>query len=68
MEKAVSLDVGLRDDILGVSLLNGLGVREGLSLLNLVARLDLIEALSDLGDDRFGLSAGSSITIIIRVR
>ena len=64
LENVVSLDVGLSDDILGVSLLNGLGVREGLSLRNLVARLDSIEALRNLRDDRLGLSVGSCIILV----
>ena len=64
LENVVSLDVGLSDDILGVSLLNGLGVREGLSLRNLVARLDFIEALRNLRDDRLGLSVGSRIILV----
>ena len=58
----MSLDVGLSDDILGVSLLNGLGMLEGLSPCNCVVLTDLIEAVFDLSDDRFGLGVGGPIS------
>ena len=56
LKNALSLSVGLRNDILGIGLLNGLSGGEGLSFGNGVALVDLIKALFDLGDDRFGFS------------
>ena len=56
LKNALSLGVGLINDILGIGLLNGLSGGEGLSFGNRVALVDLIKALFDLGDDRFGFS------------
>ena len=59
LKNALSLGVSLRNDILGISLLNGLSSSQGLSFSNRVALMDLIEAFGNLSDDRFGLSGGS---------
>lgn len=58
LKNACSLGIGLRNDILGISLLNGLSGGECLSFSDRVALMDLIEAFFYLRDDRFGLRGG----------